>query len=65
MSIKKLQEAMIRVIQEEEKYAESNVNKVSSGTFVQSLVAINAQKKDENVTYERRCDLIFLTIRKK
>ena len=41
-------------MEDEEKYAERNVNNVTTDTLFQSPVTINAQKKDANVTYERR-----------
>ena len=54
LSSKKPWEAVIRVMEDEEKYAERNVNNVTTDTLFQSPVTINAQKKDANVTYERR-----------
>ena len=54
LSAKKLQVVVIRVMEEEEKYAERNVNNVTMDTSFQSLVAINSLKKDANVTYERQ-----------
>ena len=53
-SSKNLQEAVRRVIEEEEKYAKSNVNNVTTDTLFSSSVTINAQNKDANVTNERR-----------
>ena len=52
LSSKKLQEAVIRVMEDEEKYAERNINNVTTDTSFQSPVTINAQKKYANVTYE-------------
>ena len=39
---------------EEEEDAKSNVNHVTTDTLFHYPVAINAQKKDTNVSYERR-----------
>ena len=50
---KNLQEAVIKVTEEEEKYSERNINNVTTDTLFQYPVNINAQKKDANVTYER------------
>ena len=52
-SSKKLQEAVIRVMEESEEEAESSVNNVTTDTSFQSPVFINAQKKDANMSYER------------
>ena len=49
-----IQEAVIRVMEDKEKDAEHNVNNVTTDTFFQSPVTINAQNKDANVTYEKR-----------
>ena len=54
MSNKNLRETVIRVMEDEEKYAERNVNNVTTDTFFQSPVTINAQNKDANMTYERQ-----------
>ena len=54
LSNKKLQEAVIRVMGDKEKYAEHNVNNVTTDNLFQYPVTINAQKKDSNVTYERQ-----------
>ena len=40
-------------MEEEEEEEESNVNNITTDTSFQSPVAINAQKKDTNVSYER------------
>ena len=40
-------------MKEEEKDAKINVNNVTTDTLFRSPVAINAQKKDTNVSYER------------
>ena len=53
-SSKNLQESVSRVMEEEEKCAKLNVNNVTTDTLFQSPVTINAQKKDANVTNERR-----------
>ena len=54
MSNNKLWEAVIRVMQGEGKYAKHNVNNVTTDTLFQSPFTVNAQKKDANMTYERR-----------
>ena len=54
LSSKNLWDAVIRVIEDEEKYAERHVNNVTMDTSFHSPVTINAQKKDSNVTYERQ-----------
>ena len=41
-------------MEDEEKDAKRNVNNVTTDTLFQSPVTVNAQKKDANVTYERR-----------
>ena len=41
-------------MEEEEKDAKRNVNNITTDNLFQSPVTINAQKKDANVTYERR-----------
>ena len=48
-----IQEAVIRVMEDKEKYAKRNVNNVTTDTLFQSPRTINVQKKDSNVTYER------------
>ena len=60
MSNKKLQEAVIRVMEDEEKYAKHNINKIIMDTLFQSPATINAQKKDANVTYERQIGSVNL-----
>ena len=52
-------------MEEEEKYSERTVNNVSVDTLIRSPVAINAQKKDADVTYERRIALGILAETKK
>ena len=54
MSNKKLRESVIRVVEDEEKYAKRNVNDVTTDTLFHSSTTVNTQKKDANVTYERR-----------
>ena len=41
-------------MEDEEKYAKPNVNKVTTDTLFRSPVTINAQNKYANVTYERK-----------
>ena len=53
LSSKNLQEAVRRVMEEEQKYAERNVNNVTTDTLFQSTVTINAQNTDANMIYER------------
>ena len=53
LSSKKLQEAVRRVMEEEQKYAERNVNNVTTDTLFQSTVTINVQNTDANMIYER------------
>ena len=53
-SSKNLQEAVIRVMEDEEKDAERNVNNVTTDNFFQYPVTINVQNKDANVTYDRK-----------
>ena len=61
LSSKNLQEAVLRVTEEEEEEIESNVNKITADTLFQSPVAMNAQKKDVHMSYERRLDSGILT----
>ena len=61
LSSKNLQEAVSRVMEEEEKYYERNANNITTDNFFQSPVTINAQKKDVNMTYERQISLGILT----
>ena len=51
---KKLRDAVIRVMKEEEEEIESNINNITMDTLFQSHVATNAQKKDANMSLERR-----------
>ena len=53
-SSKKLQEAVSRVMEAEEKGSESNLNTVTINTLFQSPVTITTQKKYANVTNERQ-----------
>ena len=54
---KNIQEAVSRVMEEEEKYAKQNVNSVIMDPLFQSLVTINTQSKDANLKNERRIAL--------
>ena len=54
MSSKKLQESVSRVMEEEEKYVESNVNNNTMDTLFQSPATIFIKRKDSNVTCERQ-----------
>ena len=54
------QQTVIRVVEEEEEYSKSNVKNVTTDTSFRSPVAINAQKKDTNLSYERRLALGIL-----
>ena len=57
MSNKNIQEAATRVMEYEEKDSERNVNNVTTDTLLQLPITVNAQKKDANMTYERRISL--------
>ena len=61
MSNKNLREAVIRVMEDEEKDSECNVKNVTTGTLFQFPVTVNEQKKYTNVTYEIRIDSGILT----
>ena len=52
-------------MEEEEKYTKRNVNNVTTDNLFQSPGTINAQKKDADVTYERRIALGILAETKK
>ena len=54
MSNEKLREAVIRVMEYEEKDPERNVNNVTTDNLFWSPATVNAQNKDVNVTYEIR-----------
>ena len=54
LSSKNLQDTFSRVMEEEEKYSERNVNNINMDTLFQSPVTINTQRKDANVKNERR-----------
>ena len=54
LSSKKLQDVVLRVMEEKEKDAEININKFTTDTLFQYPAAINAEKKDKNVSYERQ-----------
>ena len=60
LSSKKFQEAVSRVMEQEEKDAERNKNNVTTDTLFQSPFTFNAQKKDANVTYERQIASLIL-----
>ena len=49
LSSKKLQDEVIKVMEEEEKDAKRNVKNVTMDTFFQSLFTINTQRKDANL----------------
>ena len=53
LSSKNLQEAVSRVVEEEEKDSEHNINNITTQTLFQFPITINAQKKYVNVTNER------------
>ena len=53
---KNLQEAVIRIMEEEEDDAKNNVNNVTKDTSFQSPVSVSAQNKYANITYERRME---------
>ena len=57
VSSKKLQEAVSRFMEYEEKYSKRNGINVTMDIFFQSPVTINTQRKYENVTNERRISL--------
>ena len=54
LSIGKLRDTVIRVMEEEEEDAQNNVNNVTTDTSFQSPVAMNVQNKDANMSYERQ-----------
>ena len=60
LSSKKLQETVIRVMENKYKYSERNVNNVTMDTLFQSPITINAQNIDANVTYRRRIASVIL-----
>ena len=53
MSNKNLQEAVIRVMEDEKNDANRNVHNVTTDNLFQAPITLNVQKKDANVTYER------------
>ena len=53
-SSKSIQEAVLGVMEQKEEEIENNVNNIKMDTSFQSHVAMNAQKKDSNMSYERR-----------
>ena len=54
LSSKKLKEAVLWVINEEEEEIERNVNNITCDTLFQSPITKNEQKKDANCSLERR-----------
>ena len=54
LSSKNLQEAVIIVVEEEEKYAKRKFSNITMDTLFRSPVPIILQKKDENVKNERQ-----------
>ena len=60
ISNEKLQESVIRVMDDEEKDAKRNVNNVTTDTLFYSPVTVNKQNKYANVTYERQIYLGIL-----
>ena len=60
LSSKKLWDAVIGVMEEEEEEIESNINNIIMDTSFRSPIAINAQKRDANVALERRLSLGIL-----
>ena len=57
---KKLRDAVIRVMKEEEEEIESNINNFTMDTSFQSPIAMNAQNKDENMSLKRRLASVIL-----
>ena len=51
LSSKNIQESVLRVMEEEEEKIKSNVNNITTNTSFQSPVAMNAPKKDANMSY--------------
>ena len=60
MSSKRLRDAVIRVMKEEEEEIESNINNITMDTSFQSPVAMNSQNKDANMSLERRLPSIII-----
>ena len=60
MSNENLQEAVIRVMKDEEIYAKRNFKNVITDTLFQSPVTVNAQNKYDNVTYDMKIALGIL-----
>ena len=53
LSSKNLKEAILRVMEEEEEDIKRNINNITWDTLFQYPIAMNVQKKDENVSLER------------
>ena len=53
MSNKNLQEAVIRVTEDEERDAECNINNNTMDTLFKYPITVNVHRKDADVTYER------------
>ena len=54
LSSKHLKEAVLRVMEEEEEKIERNINNIICNTSLQSLISMNVQKKDANLSLERQ-----------
>ena len=54
LSSKKLEKDVLRIMEEEEEEIERNINNITCNTSFQSPKAMNAQKKDANLSLERR-----------
>ena len=54
LSSKNIKEAVLRVMDEEEKEIECNINNITCDTSFQSQVTKNVQKKDASWSLERR-----------
>ena len=54
LSSKTLRCAVIRVMEEEEEYEQNNFNNFTTDNSFRSIVAMNVQNKDTNISYERR-----------
>ena len=62
MSNEKLQEAVIRIMEDKERDAKRNVNNVTTDTLFQSPVTVNAQKKTQ--TWHMRDELFQALLQK-
>ena len=54
LSSKKLKEAVLRVMEQQEEEIERNINNITCYTSFQSPAAINVHKKDKNLSLERQ-----------